>query len=140
MAKKKFNPPTKQEMIDFARLRNLNVDADTMYQRWEDGEWCNIKGRAVLPHWKLHLWTHHQINEAKDISYRCHVCTKSPAPYIEGRDRDGHPYHFCHDHKPRPKPVPEQIQKMTEGIGDIPKDKTLNFHDERNKQRKALGL
>jgi len=133
---KRIEPPTKEEMIEFAKLRNLNVDAEYLWGHWTDGDWYNIKGKPVLPRWKQHMWTHHRINESKDKSYTCHICKKSPAPYIKGRDSEGHPYHFCHLHKPQPPPPPKIVKDMAKDIGKIPEEKTTSANEQT---RKILG-
>jgi len=40
----------------------------------------------------------------------------------------------------KPAPMPKQVQEMVEGIGNMPKSKTIDFNEVRNKQRKGLGL
>lgn len=137
---KKLEPPTKQEMIDYAKEKNLLVDADYLWEHWNSGEWINIRGRAVLPRWKQHMWTHHRIALTKDVAHKCHRCRRKPGVYPDGRDRDGHVYYACHDCRPIPKPMPEQVRKMAKGTLKTPDYKVININDARNKNRKTLGL
>lgn len=120
--KKKFEPPTEQEMIDFAKLRNLNVDASYLWNMWNDGDWIKANGEPIR-NWKQTMWVHHRCNEERGIISSCCKCNRKPAPYIKGQDRDGHPYHYCHNHKPAPPPLPEEIREMVEPIGKIPPEK-----------------
>ena len=136
MRTKKLKPPTKQEMIDYAKQRNLNVDADWLWDYWSEGDWIKANGEPIR-NWKQTMLTHHKCNEEKTVKYYCHACKKSPAPYIKGADRDGRPYRYCHNHRPKPPPMPKQIQEMVSGIGEIPPE---TKPEPVYKLRKKLGL
>lgn len=113
---KRIEPPTKQQMIDYAKQRNLNVDADWLWDYWNEGSWIKANGQPIL-NWKQTMLTHHRCNEEKPVKYYCCKCKKSPAPYTSGSDRDGHPYHYCHLHKPPSKIAPE-IKEMAKPLAD----------------------
>jgi hypothetical protein len=116
---KQFDPPTKQEMIDYAKLKNLNINAADVWNMWDAGDWIKANGEPIRS-WKQTMWTHHMCNEEKGKAPACQVCKKRPAPYIKGQDSDGNPYHYCHNHKPPEPPSPPQVQEMARGIGVIP--------------------
>lgn len=137
MKKKKFEPPTKQEMVDFGKLRNLLVDAEWLWNYWNDGDWIKANGEPIRS-WKQTMWTHHKFNVEQDRNHPCARSNcKKPGVYPKGKDRDGHTYYYCHWHKPAPEPLPREIQKMAEPIGKIPPEKKS---EPIYKQRKALGL
>ena len=131
---KKLEPPTKEQMIDYARQRNLNVDADWLWEYWNEGEWVKANGQPVR-NWKQTMLTHHKFNEEKPIKYSCKICRKSPAPYISGSDRDGHPYHFCHLHKPKPKINPK-IKELAQNLLHSPLEEKTSSNEQ---VRKLLG-
>lgn len=133
---KKFKPPTKQEMIDYARKRNLDVNADKLWDIWSEGEWIKSNGKPIH-NWKQTMLVHDMINSKHDKVFVCCKCSKKPAPYVEGRDRDGHTYHYCHWHKPKPPPLTKAMQEMTEPISKIPPEKKP---EPVYKLRKRMGL
>lgn len=135
---KKFKPPTKQEMIDYAKSRNLNVDADWLWEYWKEGDWHKANGDPIR-NWKQTMLVHHKCNEGKRIKYYCRECKKSPAPYVDGADRDGHPCHYCHTHKPQ-RPMPQQIQEMAKGLLKGVSNPNIDLNEARNRNRKALGI
>lgn len=115
----KFKPPTKQEMVDYAKMKNLNVDADWLWNMWDAGDWIKANGEAIQS-WKQTMWTHHRCNEERGMAPACQICRKRPAPYIKGQNSDGNAYHYCHTHKPLQPPAPPQIAELAQGIGKIP--------------------
>ncbi len=130
----------KQEMIDFAKLRNLLVDADWLWDYWNDGDWIKANGKPVRS-WKQSMWTHHKFNVEQDRNHQCaHSNCKKAGVYPKGKDRDGHTYYYCHDHKPAPPQAPQEITDMAKGLLKTPDCKVVNINDARNKNRKALGL
>lgn len=134
---KKIDPPTEQECIDYAAKNNLLVDGHKFYKYYESTDWMyqDKKGMIVpVKLWKGKMWTWHNRAEEQSVVFKCSKCGKKPAPYISGCDRDGHPYHYCHLHKPQPKIAPE-IKEMAKGIGVIPHGKEP---EPAWKQRKKL--
>jgi len=125
-------------MVDYAVEKGLLVDAEWLWNYYEAGEWHDKFGEPVRS-WKQKMWTSHRKTLEHGGCHKCQKCDK-PGVYIEGKDRDGHPYYYCHDHKPKPKPMPKEVAKMAVRALKRPNYNVVNFHNERNKQRKGLGL
>jgi len=139
---KKFEPPTLKMVEDYVREENLNVDPHWFWNFFNAGGWVNSKGKPVRS-WKQTLWTHHRFNMERAGHRPCKVrgC-KGYGVYIDGKDRDGHPYYYCINHKPPARPVAKEIRHLTEVAlsKDAGRSATIDLNDARNKQRKALGL
>ena len=56
--KKKFIPPTIQEVEDYVKEHNLSVNPYEWFMYFEAGEWIDSHGTPVRS-WKQKLWTHH---------------------------------------------------------------------------------
>jgi len=119
---KRLEPPTKQEMVDYAKLRNLNIDAAWVWDMWDAGDWIKANGEPIR-NWKQTMLVHHRCNEERGKAPGCRVCGKRPAPYIKGQDSDGNPYHYCHIHKPSEPRPPEAVQEMAAGLLKTPAEK-----------------
>ena len=54
--RKKFSPPTLEEVEEYCRQRNNNVDAKRFYDYFSEGEWKDSKGQPVK-NWKQKVIT-----------------------------------------------------------------------------------
>ena len=126
-----FEPPTLEEVEDYVRAKNLNVDPGWWWNYFDAGDWIKSNGKPVTS-WKQTLWTHSKMNDERTGKRPCHTqdC-KGDGVYPDGHDRDGHPYYRCIDHKPAAKPATIDV-KMQE-ITPVVKLKVW-------KERKRLGL
>ena len=138
-----FQPQTIEEAEAYAKFRNLAVNAADFIMHYEDSEppWTKKpkKGQKVgdpVYNWKLTMQTWHRVQlERGGMPKCCYSGCKKPAPYIIGKDRDGHPYKYCLDHRPKPKPLPKEL------VPDMKKVESpnINFNNERNKQMGKLA-
>ncbi|KKK87182.1 hypothetical protein LCGC14_2755800 [marine sediment metagenome] len=134
---KKFKPPTLEEIEAYAKEKSLLVDATFFFNYFEasDPPWHDSNGKAVRS-WKQKMWTWHRMYQERGEYHTCSQSwCKKRGVYIKGADRDGHPYYWCLDHKPKPPPLPKAVEDMVRGIGDIPPEKKT---EPVWKQRKRL--
>jgi len=129
-----FKPPTIEELEQYVKDKNLTVDPEFFLTYFTEGEWIDTNGKPVR-NWKLKILTWNRMNLERGAPHKCsYGSCKRPGVYIAGKDRDGHPYYRCIDHKPQPKPLPAHL---------VPKMKTVpehnvNINDERNRLTAAL--
>ena len=137
--------PTLQQLEAYARLRNLAVYCADFLMHYEDSDppWTKKKkkGQKVgepVDNWKLTMQSWHK-RELKwgGMPKCCKDGCKRPGAYIIGKDRDGHPYRYCLDHRPQAKPG---ISKgmAAEALPNTIKLHKVNKNNERNRQIKAL--
>lgn len=142
----KDNPPTLQELEAYAKLRNLAVNCADFLMHYEDSEppWTKKpkKGQKVgepVYNWKLTMQTWHRVQlERGGMPRCCKSGCKLPAPYIIGKDRDGHPYRYCLDHRPQPKPAISK-EMAEQALPRRIKIHKVNINNERNRQINELG-
>lgn len=135
---KKFKPPTLQEVEEYVKEKGLAVDPEWFFNFFEAGEWIDTRNKPVRS-WKQKLWTHHRMQlERGGMPKCCYSGCKAPGVYIIGKDRDGHPYRYCIDHKPKQKPsLPKEL---TDHIGKPVEIHKVNVNNEVNRQKDALGV
>ncbi len=132
----KFIPPTLKQAEDYVREKNLSVDPEWFINYFEANDWKDSNNKIVKS-WKQKMWTLHRMQQNWSRPHKCQICGK-PGVYIKGYGTDGFPYFTCIDHKPKPKPVPEQIKTIETLKTKIVKEKDLA--KESNEQvRKLLG-
>lgn len=142
-----MTPPTLAQLEQYARLRNLAVNCADFLMHYEDSvpPWTKKpkkgqkQGEPVY-NWKLTMQTWHRIQlERGGMPKCCRDGCKKPGAYIIGKDRDGHPYKYCLDHRPGYKPI---ISKETadKALPNTIKLHKVNVNNERNRQVKELGL
>lgn len=130
-----FKPPTIEDIEAYVKLRNLTVNPQKFFIRYEDSDppWTNKDGGPVR-NWKLTVQSWHFNNMSRADTHRCSRC-KNYGVYVY-KDATGLPYWRCIEHKLQPKPLPAQL---------VPKMKTVESHvvnvsNERNKQKDGLGV
>ncbi len=138
--KKKFKPPTLEEIEGYVREKALIVEPQFFWDFFEAGDppWHDTNGKLVKS-WKQKMLTWNRMQLERGGSHPCsHTWCKKPGVYIHGKDRDGHPFFYCLDHKPKPKPLLPEVAKIADKVLKKPDYNFTNFHDKRNMERKAL--
>lgn len=117
---KKFEPPTLQECIVYARDNELLVNAYEFHRFFVANEWHDSNNKPVN-RWKGKMLTWHSFEVKRDCPRECavHKC-KKPGVYDKGKNSDGHTYFYCHTHRPSPPPAPKIVQKMASGLCEVP--------------------
>lgn len=143
------NPPTLKQAEAYAKLRNLAVNVADFIMHYEDADppWTKKpkKGKEVgetVLNWKQTMQTWHRRELKWGGMPKCDYggwdgTCKKPGVYIVGKDRDGHPYRYCIDHKPKPKPL--LPKEMTNVIKIVPEGDRSSTSDKANKARRKLG-
>ena len=135
-----MKPPTLQQVIEYCQEKQLAVDPEWFYNYFEAGDWIDSKGSPVKS-WKQKLWTHHRMQLERGGMPKCgYGYCKKPGVYIIGKDRDGHPYRYCIDHKPQPKPLPAEHPAHTIKFKKVPDGNKQSKSDRVNELREGLGL
>lgn len=140
-----MTPPTLAQLEAYVKLRNLAVNCADFLMHYEDAEppWTKKpeKGKKVgepVLNWKQTMQTWHR-RELKwgGMPKCCRSGCKKPGNYIIGKDRDGHSYKYCLDHRPGYKPI---INKETadKALPHTIKMHKVNANNERNRQMNAL--
>ena len=65
---KKFVPPTREQVHEYVRERNSNVDADRFYDYFNEGNWVDSEGKPVR-NWKQKLITWEKKNYDKSATH-----------------------------------------------------------------------
>ena len=135
---KTFIPPTLKQVEDYVREKNLLVDPDFFVTYYDAGDWHD-KFDDPVKNWKQKLLTWHRKALERGEKRPCRVqgC-KGFGVYPAGKDRDGHPYYRCINHKP-PEEKASLPKDMTDSL-QVVKFPVVNVNDKRNEQRKKLGL
>lgn len=137
---KKFIPPTLQEAEDYVREKNLSVDPEWFINYFEAGEWKDSNGKPVK-NWKQKMWTLHRLQQGWGKPHTCsHTWCKKQGIYIDGADRDGHPYYWCIDHKPKPKPLPPEVAAIADRALKTVPSTYIDVNAVRNKAKNDLGI
>ena len=129
-----FKPPKPEDVVAYVREKNLAVDPEWFWNFFDAADWIDTRGTPTKS-WKQKLWTHHRMTlERGGMPKCCQSGCKKPGVYIIGKDRDGHPYKWCINHKPKPKPLPKEL------VPDMKQVEThkINFNNERNEQHNKL--
>lgn len=133
--KKKFVPPTVEEVQQYINEKGYNVNAAEFIRYYEEGEppWHDQHGKPVRS-WKQKLiavWA--KMPRAKRCgTYNC----RKMGVYV-GTDDTGAEYWCCEDHKPKRKPFPKEVPVPNMRTVE---DKKESVSDKVNKQRKRLGV
>jgi len=140
MMKKPKPPKTFQEVEDFIKKEDLCVDPIWFWRAFSVNDWYDTNDKPIR-NWKMKLYNLDKLQRSWGKTNRCSHGSfgscKKPGVYPNGNDRDGHPLYRCIDHKPKLKPVlPES---MTNVVKIVP-EHHVNTNNERNRQRKELGL
>ena len=134
-----MKPPTLQEVISYTYEKQLAVDPEWFFNFFDCADWIDTRGHEVKS-WKQKLWTHHRMQlERGGMPKCCRSGCKHPGVYIIGKDRDGHPYRYCIDHKPVSKPLSQEHPANTIKFKQVP-DGKVNVNNRRNEERRKLGL
>lgn len=114
MKQKKFIPPTLQEAENYVREKALLVDPEWFINYYSAADWADSNGKSVK-NWKQKMWALHRMQLGWGRPHKCSVggC-RGQGIYISGADRDGHPYYWCINHKPKPKPVSPQVAALAD--------------------------
>ena len=129
-----FKPPTIEELERYVKEMYLTVDPEFFLTFFTEGDWIDTNGKPVR-NWKLKILTWNRMNLERGAPHKCsYGSCKKPGVYIAGKDRDGHPYHRCIDHKPQPKPLPVHLVPV---MKIVPDDKR-STSDKVNAARNAL--
>lgn len=130
--------PTLSQVTDYVQEKGLAVDPEWFWNFFEAGDWIDTRGNPVKS-WKQKLWTHHRMQLERGGMPECSRSgCKKPGVYIIGKDRDGHPYKYCIDHKPKPKNnLPKEMTANV--LKMVPPADTRSTSDKVLEQRKKLG-
>ena len=76
--KKKFIPPTIEEVREYIAVNNLTVNPDTFYKYFEAGEWIDSKGQPVKS-WKQKIitWAGSRTNNNKIPAKKIYTAEES---------------------------------------------------------------
>lgn len=139
MLSKTMKPPTLSQVTEYCKEKQLAVDPEWFYNFFDCANWIDSNGKEVKS-WKQKLWTHHRMQlERGGMPRCCQSGCKCPGVYIIGKDRDGHPYRYCIDHKPQPKPLPLP-DNIIPIMKQVPQGDKRSKSDKVNELRKGLGL
>lgn len=131
-------PPTLQMCEDYVRAKNLIVDPYIFFNYYEANEW-HYKDDKPVKRWKGAMWSWHSRELKRGSPHPCSRSScKKPGVYISGSDRDGHPYYYCIDHKPKVKPaLPETLTKNV--LKKVPSTRK-NINAQRNAAKDQLDI
>lgn len=128
---KKFKPPTIEQVQAYIDLNNYDVNAREFVKYYEAGEppWHDQNGHPVRS-WKQKLIA---VWAKKPKAKNC-WCGKTGV-YV-AKDDTQQDYWLCEDHKPKPKPLPDDMPvPELKGVGS-----GVNVSNERNRQKDRLGV
>ncbi|KKN78840.1 hypothetical protein LCGC14_0346120 [marine sediment metagenome] len=137
--------PTLDQLESYARLRNLAVNCADFLMHYEDSDppWTKKpkKGQKQgdpVYNWKLTMQTWHRVQLERGGMPKCSKSgCKLPGAYIIGKDRDGHPYRYCLDHRPQAKPGISK-EMAGEALPNTIKLHSVNKNNRRNELTKQL--
>jgi len=136
--RKKFTPPTLQEITEYIQEKKYNVNPRKFYRHYAEADppWTNVKGRPVKC-WKrtmVKVWVND--DEVVDRSCRRSGC-KAWGVYTS-KDDTGQVCWWCEAHKPKQKThLPDELLNP---VGQTVKEDKRSTSDKVNVQRKALGI
>jgi len=137
-------PPTLQEVETYVKDNGFHFSPIKFIRYYEEAEppWTYKKGKKRVPveNWKHKarmVWEEIAIKQPHRCSHGSWGSCKKPGVYVSGQDRDGHPYYYCIDHKPQPKPLPKDHIVNTIKFKTIPSPE-VNVNNERNRQLDKL--
>ena len=118
----------------------FTVSAQEFIDVNEGSDWHDKNGKPYR-YWKrvLATWYHNSLRFG-DKPKLCRMCKKYGC--YPGKDDTGQQYWLCEDHKPgfRPK-LPEELTKDVLKTVESPTEGNIRrINDERNRQRKGLGI
>jgi len=137
---KQPKPPKSFDEVEAYIIENdLCVDPIWFWKSFSVAGWYDTNGKPVLS-WKQKLWNLNKLQKSWGKAHPCHqsYCKKTGI-YEGGNDRDGHPYYWCADHRPKRKPV--LPKEMTNNVLKVvPEGDNRSTSDKVNEQKKKVGL
>lgn len=108
--KKRFVPPTLEEIKQYIQENNLSVDSEKFYKHFTVGntQWIDSEGKPVR-NWKqkIQTWASYSTSNSKISSSKIRlfpiagkICAKCPMPAVYKGASGSYDHYYCAEHMP----------------------------------------